>query len=47
MNQLQDDQLVFIFVDNGYEVQAGIPLVVDFILFVLDKVTHFGFAGDN
>ena len=47
MDQLKNYQFIFIFVNNGYEIQAGITLVYDFIVLVVDEVAHFGLTRDD
>lgn len=47
MNEFKDNELVFIFVHNCNEVQTSVSFVYDFILFVLEEITHFRFTSDH
>lgn len=47
VDQLQNNQLVFVLVHNRYEIQWGISFVHDFVVFVLNEVAGFGFSGDD
>lgn len=46
LHEFKHNQLVFVLIDNGDEVQTGIALVDDFVLFVVKEIAHFGVAGD-
>ena len=47
MDEFEYDEFVLILVDDGYEVEAGVSFVDDFVLFVVDEVATFGFSGDD
>ena len=47
MDKFQDDQLVIIFINNSDEVQTRITLINDLIVFVVEKIAHFGFASNH
>ena len=47
LDEFQDNELVFVFVDDGDKVETGISFVDDFVVLVLDKVAHFGFTSDD
>ena len=47
MDQLQDDQLVIIFIHNRDEIQARIALIYYLIIFVVDEIAHFGLPRDD
>lgn len=45
--QLQYNQLVLVFVYNGYEVETRVSFVDDLVLLIVNEVTHFGFSGQH
>jgi len=47
VNEFKDDELVIVFVDDGDEVETGVSLVDDLVLFVVNEIAHFGFPGDD
>ena len=47
MDQLQDDQLVIIFIHNCDEIQARIALIYYLIIFVVNEIAHFGLPRDD
>lgn len=47
MNKLQDNELVFILINNGNEIKWGVSFVDNFVVFVLNKVAHFRFTSKN
>lgn len=47
LHKFKHNQLVFILIDNGNEVEAGEPLVDDLVLFVIEKIAHFWISGDH
>ena len=42
LHEFKDDELVFILVDEGDEVETGVALVDDLVLFIIQKVAHLG-----
>lgn len=47
MNEFEDDKLVIVLVHNGNKVQAGVALVHDFVLLVVNEIAHFGLTCDD
>ncbi len=47
LDQLQDNQLVFVLVHNRYKIQWSVSFINDFVVFVLDKIAGFGFSSDD
>ena len=47
VDHFEDNEFVFVFVDNGDEVQWGVSFVDDFELLVFDEVAGFGFTSDD
>ncbi len=47
VNKLQNDQLVFVLINDRYEIQWGVSFVHDFVVFVLNEIACFGFSGDD
>ena len=47
LHQFQDYQLVFVLVNNSYEVERCKAFVHDFEFFVLKKIAHFGSTSDD
>lgn len=45
VDEFQYNELIFILVDNGDEIERGVSFVDDFVVFVLYEVAHFGFSG--
>ena len=46
VNHLEDDQFIFVLINNGDKIQWSISFIYDFVLFVLKKVAHLWFTGD-
>lgn len=42
LHQFQDDQLILVLVDDGYEVETGVSLVDDLVLLVVQEIAHLG-----
>ena len=47
MDEFKNNEFVLVFVHNCNEVQTSVSFVYDFILFVLEEITHFWFTGDH
>lgn len=47
LNDFQHDELVLVLVDDGDEVEAGVALVDDLVVLVLEEIAHLGMAGDH
>ena len=47
VDEFEDDEFVIGLVDDGDEVQAGVALVHDLVLLVVDEVAHLRLAGDH
>jgi hypothetical protein len=47
LHQFEHDELVLVLVNNCYEVETGISFVDDLVLLVVEKIAHFGVAGDH
>lgn len=47
LDEFQDDEFVLVLVDDGDEVQAGVPLVDDLIVLVVQEVAHLGLTCQN
>ena len=47
LDQLQDNQLVFVFVHDRDKVEASISFIDDLVVFVVDKIAHFWLSGDH
>lgn len=47
LHELEDDELIFVLVDDGDEVETGEALVDDFVLFIVEEVAHLGLACDD
>jgi hypothetical protein len=46
LHELEDNELIFVLVDDGDEVETGEALVDDFVLFIVEEVAHLGLACD-
>lgn len=46
LHELEDDELVFVLIDDGDEIQTGIALIDDLVLLVIKEIAHFGVTGD-
>lgn len=44
LHQFEYDQLILIFIDDGYEIETGEALVYYLVLIVIKKVAHFGIS---
>jgi uncharacterized protein YacL len=42
LHQFQDDQLILVLVDDGYEVETGVSFVDDLVLLVVQEIAHLG-----
>lgn len=42
LHEFQHNEFVFIFINDGDEVQAGVTFVDDFVLLVVKEIAHFG-----
>lgn len=42
LHQFQDDQLVLVLVDDGYEIETGVSFVDDLVLLVVQEIAHLG-----
>jgi hypothetical protein len=47
LHEFKDNELVFVLIDNGDEVETGVSLVDDLVLLVVKEVAHLGVAGDH
>ena len=47
LEKFQDDELIVIFVSNGYKVQSSISFINYFVILVINKVAHSWFTGDD
>lgn len=47
LHEFEDDELILILVDDGDEVETGVSLVDDLILFVVQEVAHLGVASNH
>lgn len=47
LHEFKDDELVFVLVDDGDEVETGEAFVDDFVLFIVEEVAHLGLACDD
>lgn len=45
--KFEDNQLVLVFVYDCNEVETGVSLIDNFILFVFKEIAHFGFTGND
>ena len=46
MHEFEDDELIFIFIDDGDEVEGGVAFVNDLVLLVVEEVAHLGVSRD-
>lgn len=46
LHELQYNQLILIFIHNGYEVETSVSLVDDLVLLVVQEIAHLGITGD-
>lgn len=42
LHQFQDDQLILVLVDDGYEIETGVSFVDDLVLLVVQEIAHLG-----
>lgn len=47
LHEFEDDELILILVDDGDEVETGVSLVDDLVLFVVQEVAHLGVTRDH
>jgi hypothetical protein len=47
LHEFEDDEFIVVLVYDGDEVETGVSLVHDLVLFVVQEVAHFGVAGDD
>lgn len=47
LHEFEDDELILILVDDGDEVETGVSLVDDLVLFVIQEVAHLGVTRDH
>lgn len=47
LHHFEDDQFVFLLVDDGDEVETRESFVDDFELFVVEEIAHFGVTSDH
>lgn len=47
MHEFENDELVFVLVDDGDEVEAGVALVDDLVFLIIQEIAHFGIARDH
>jgi hypothetical protein len=47
LHEFEDDELIFVLIDDGDEVEAGVAFVDDLVLLVVEEVAHLGIAGDH
>jgi hypothetical protein len=47
LHEFEDDQLILVLVNDGDEVQTGVSLVDDLVLFVVQEIAHLGVASDH
>lgn len=46
VDHFENDQLIFVLVNDCNEIQRGVSFINNFVLFVLYKVAHLGLTGD-
>lgn len=47
VDELKHNKLVLVLIDDGNEVETGVSLVDDFVLFVFQEIAHFGFTSND
>ena len=47
LHEFQNDQLIFVLVDDGDEVERGVSLVDDLVILEIKEIAHFGLPGDD
>lgn len=47
LHEFEDDEFVFVLIDDGDEVETGVSLVDDLVLFVVEEVAHLGVTRDD
>lgn len=45
VDHFQDNELIFVFINNGDKIKWSVSFVDNFVIFVLNKVAHFWFTG--
>lgn len=47
LHEFEDDELVFVLIDYGDEVETGVSLVDDLVLLVVEEIAHLWVSGDH
>ena len=47
LHQFEDDEFIFIFVNDGDEVETSVAFVDNFVVFEIEEVTHLGLSCND